>query len=492
MHEFLLFDIVQDELKRENARLLRKDKSIPKQRGLLNTTWDVWRTHRGGERAPAARREYRLANLIAFARARSPFYRDLYSSLPAGIHELQELPPVLKTELMESFDEWVTDPKVTRNGVEAFVRDTDIVGSYYLDEYALWTTSGTTGEPGIFVHDGAALDVYAALGLLRGLNAWVTTGNLWAFLRQGVRAAIVIAAGGHWASDAAKEIIRGIHPWLSERIQTYSVLTPMPEMVNLLNDYQPTILFGYPTALALMARQQMIGELKISPLLVATAAEWLTPGARHQIADAFDCTVRETYAASEFMGIAYTCDHGRLHVNSDWVIMEPVDEAYQPVPPGHASQTVLLTNLANRVQPIIRYDLSDSITVDPDPCPCGNPLPVIQVEGRRDDVLYLQGPNGESVPILPMALATVVEEVPGVTRYQIIQTAPAELSLRIEAPPENLQVGEIVTHRLRDYLETLGLPSIQITESPEPPGRDPVSGKYRLVWSDFESQESQR
>jgi len=279
---------------------------------------------------------------------------------------------------------------------------------------------------------------------------------------------------------------------LSDRIQTYSVLTPLHQMVNSLNEYQPTILIGYPTALTLLANQQVVCGMKIYPLLVITAAEWLTPGARDQIAGAFDCLVRETFAATEFMGIAYSCDHGRLHVNSDWVILEPVDEAYQPVPPGQASQTVLLTNLANRVQPIIRYDLGDSITVDPDPCLCGNPLPDIQVEGRRDEVLYLQTPDGKSVPILPMALATVVEEIPGVTRYQIIQTAPAELSLRIEAPPEKLQVGEVVTRRLREYLGTLGLPSIQITESPEPPSRDPVSGKYRQVWADLRPKDNQR
>jgi len=492
MREFILFDIVQEELERENTRLPRKDKPISGQRGLLTTTWDIWRTRRGGERAITARREHRLENMIAFARAQSPFYEDFYSSLPAGIRDLQDLPPVSKSDLMESFDDWVTDPKVTKAGAEAFVADSDLVGSYYLGQYALWTTSGITGEPAIFVHDGGALNVYAALGLLRGINAWMTPGNLWAFLRQDVRAAIVIAAGGHWASDAVKELVRGLHSSLSNRIHTYSVLTPIPQMVITLNEYQPTILFGYPTALALLAHQQMVGGLRISPLLVATAAEWLTPGARHQIGGAFNCLVRETYAASEFMGIAYSCDHGRLHVNSDWVIMEPVDEAYQPVPPGQASLTVLLTNLANRVQPIIRYDLGDSITVDPDPCPCGNPLPAIQVEGRRDDVLYLQTPDGKSVPILPMALATVVEEVPFVTRYQIIQTAPAELSLRIEAPSENLQVGEIVTQRLREYLGTLGLSAIQIEESSETPTRHPVSGKYRQVWADLGPKDNQR
>ncbi|TET99138.1 MAG: phenylacetate--CoA ligase family protein, partial [Anaerolineales bacterium] len=351
MHEFILFDIFQDELERENARLPHEDKSIPSQHGLLNTLWDIWRARRGGKHALTTRREHRLANLIAFARARSPFYQNLYRQLPAGIHEIQELPPVSKPDLMESFDDWVTDPKVTKTGVDAFVTDTDLVGNYYLDQYALWTTSGTTGEPGVFVHDGDALNIYAALGLLRGINAWMTKGNLWAFLRRDVRVAIVIATGGHWASDAVKELVRGLHPSISDRIHTYSVLTPLHQMVKSLNDYQPTILIGYPTALTLLANQQVVGGLKISPLLVVTAAEWLTPGARDQIAGAFDCLVRETYAATEFMGIAYSCDHGRLHVNSDWVILEPVNEAYQPVPPGQPSQTALLTNLANRVQP---------------------------------------------------------------------------------------------------------------------------------------------
>lgn len=470
----------------------RDDDPTSNQSGFPSTIWDIWRAYRGGEHALVARRENRLASLIAFARARSPFYGDLYSSLPKGIRDLQDLPPVSKPDLMESFDDWVTDPRVTKASAEAFVADTDLVGNYYLDQYALWTTSGTTGEPGIFVHDSGALNVYAALGLLRGIKAWMTTGTLLAFLRRDLRAAIVIATGGHWASDAVKELVRGLNPWLSNRLRTYSVLTPMRQMVNMLCEYQPNFLLGYPTALALLAHQQEVGGHKISPLLVVTAAEWLTPGARDQIAGAFNCLVRETYAASEFMGIAYSCDHGRLHVNNDWVILEPVDEAYQPVPTGQASQTVLLTNLANRVQPIIRYDLGDSITVDPDPCPCGSPLPAIQVEGRQDDVLYLQAPDGESVPILPMALATVVEEVPCVTRYQIIQTAPAELNLRIEASYENLQVGEIVTQRLREYLGALGLPSIQIVGSAEQPTRDPVSGKYCQIWTDLEPKDSQR
>lgn len=58
------------------------------------------------------------------------------------------------------------------------------------------------------------------------------------------------------------------------------------------------------------------------------------------------------------------CRRGRLHVNSDWFILEPIDAAGRPTPPGERSDSVLVTNLANRVQPVIRYDLGDSVVMD--------------------------------------------------------------------------------------------------------------------------------
>jgi phenylacetate-coenzyme A ligase PaaK-like adenylate-forming protein len=176
-------------------------------------------------------------------------------------------------------------------------------------------------------------------------------------------------------------------------------------------------------------------------------------------------------------------------VNADWVILEPVDAHYQPIPPGETSRTALLTNLANRVQPIIRYDLGDSITVSPDPCPCGIALPVIRVEGRQDEILACQGPDGEAVTLPPMALANVVEETPGVRCYQVIQTAPEVLTVRLEAAPgfDGSRVWEKVACRLQDYLSAQGLSSIRVEKAQEPPMRDPVSGKFRNVWAELKT-----
>ncbi len=116
--------------------------------------WDVWRAARGGAPALAARQERRLAGLVGYARRHSPYYRQLYQGLPEQNAALHELPPVAKPELMAHFDAWVADPVVERAGVQAFVAEPERVGQQHLGQYAVWTTSGTTGTPGLFVHDG--------------------------------------------------------------------------------------------------------------------------------------------------------------------------------------------------------------------------------------------------------------------------------------------------------------------------------------------------
>ena len=76
--------------------------------------WDLWRTPRGGPEAISARQQARLAEIVQFARAASPFYRELYSHLPSRPLRLEELPPVTRSELMERFDDWSTDRAVRR------------------------------------------------------------------------------------------------------------------------------------------------------------------------------------------------------------------------------------------------------------------------------------------------------------------------------------------------------------------------------------------
>lgn len=454
---------------------------------LAATFLDAWRLRRGPSALHDARRQARLARLIAFARAHSPFYAALYADLPDAVGDLRILPPVAKRELMERFDEWVTDPGVTRESVDAFVADPARIGELYLGRYVVFATSGTTGMPGIFLQDKDAMTVYAALLAARRLPSLASAGAWRPFLGQGGRTATVITVGGHFTSSVIERLVRRRYPLISGRNKVFSILEPLPELVRSLNAFRPAVVGSYPTALSVLAREQEAGRLAIRPALALTGAEWLSPAARERIAAAFGCPVRDTYAASEFMGIAFDCRHGRLHVNSDWAVLEAVDEEYRPAPPGTASRTTLLTNLANRVQPILRYDLGDSVTMLPSPCPCGSGLPAIQVEGRRDEVLSFSGPGGETVPILPMAIATAVEETPWVRAWQAVQCGPALLALRIEeaAGHDRRQVAEAAAGRVRALLAAQGLAWVTVEATCEPPRRDPVGGKLRQVFADL-------
>jgi phenylacetate-CoA ligase len=453
---------------------------------FLSAAWDLRRAERGGGESVLRRQRSRLAATIAFAKRHCAFYRERYGRIPREVPDILSLPPVTKQELMENFSDWVTDPAVTREEVEAFVSAPDRIGSRYLGRYIVFSTSGTTGRPALFVHDRGAASVYLALAAVRRFLPLLSPRALWSFLRRNCRTATVIATGGHFTSSVIDGLARRVHPFLSRNNRAFSLLLPLPELVEKLNDFRPGVLGTYPTAMAVLAQEREAGALRIDPVLALTGAEWLSPVARERIASAFGCPVRDTYAASEFMGIAFDCGHGRLHVNADWVILEPVDERYRPVPAGRPSHTALLTNLANRVQPILRYDLGDSVTEIPGPCPCGSPLPGIRVEGRRDEVLSLRSASGGTVALLPMALCTVIEEAPGVRSYQLVQAGPALLRLRIEEAPgyDRSGVCDDVAARLRAFLSSQGLASAEVETTEERPARDRAGGKLRQIFVD--------
>jgi phenylacetate-coenzyme A ligase PaaK-like adenylate-forming protein len=449
----------------------------------LRKVLDLRQAQREGEAGLARRREARFASLLAHARGASPFYRDLYRGLPAGPVALGDLPPVNKPALMAAFDGWATDPRITKAGVDAFMADPARIGAPFLGDYFVCTSAGTTGHPGVFVYDRQAVAVCRALTSARITPSWVGLGGMLRMARRGFRWACVVGTGGHYAGAGWIELERRRSRWRSRAYRVFSVQQPLAELVAALETFDPAMVTAYPSALALLAQEQAAGRLHLHPTLVEIGGESTTREANAFAAAAFGCPVHDMYSASEFMTMAFGCTHGWLHVNSDWVLLEPVDEQMRPAPPGQASHTVLLTNLANRVQPLIRYDLGDSIRVRPDACPCGNTLPAIQVVGRRDDVLRLAGRDGQRVAIVPLAIGSVVDGTPGVHRAQIVQTSPTSLRIRIEceAGREKEAVWRAAAANLHAFLAAQGLDHVEVIQAPEPPQQKAPFGKFRQV-----------
>ena len=444
------------------------------------TLADVWLTRGASPAAIAAIAAVRAAEFVRHARQRSPFYRALYRGRRGAEAALSRLPVVDKRALMARFDEWATDRRVTRDAVDAFLADRSRIGARFLGEYAVWKSSGTNGEPGIFVHDEGALATYDAL-VARALDsARLAQGYSWGLLAAGGRAALVSAVTDHYAAAANWRRSYAATSWLPSRL--VSVTAPLREIVGELNAFQPALLASYPSMLALLGTERRAGRLRIAPATLWSGGEPVSPALRAQIERDFGAPLQNEYGASEALSIACECPCGWLHVNADWVVLEPVAADGTPTPAGELSDTVLLTNLANRVQPIIRYDLGDRVLVNPEPCGCGSPLPAIRVEGRGGDVLRFPDSDGRIVELLPLAIETAIEEG-GVDSFQIAQVGARSLRVRLPAgtEPARVAIGQSVVATLGTLLRRHGVSDVDIALDERAPVACPKSGKRKAI-----------
>ncbi len=444
---------------------------------LSSVSMDVIAAQRGTAQGIAQRQQVRLSQLLSAALRDSRLYQELMPQGTDARTPLDQLPVVTRGQLMERFDDWVTDPRLKLDALRAFTADPDRIADPWLGRYMVWESSGTTGQPGIFVQDAQAMAVYDALEALRRsaprpLAHWMDP------LHLSERHAFVGVTGGHFASHVSLRRLRSLNPWLAATTRSFSIQEPTAELVRSLNEFAPTILITYPTVAALLAQEAESGRLRIAPREIWTGGETLGAGVRAYIEQRLGGVLRNSYGASEFLAMGWECAHGQMHLNADWVILEPVDERHRPVPPGEPPCAVLLTNLANTVQPLIRYELGDHVTVHAEPCSCGSPLPVITVCGRQDDPLRMAGREGGTVTLLPLALTTVLEDDAGVFDFHLRQIDGRTLVLRLPLEGEAGQEAMARCRRaLKAFAAVQGLAPIRVRAElgqPVPRGR---SGK---------------
>lgn len=141
---------------------------------------------------------------------------------------------------------------------------------------------------------------------------------------------------------------------------------PLPKIVERLNTFQPQALVAYASMARLLAEEQMAGRLRIAPQAVLSASEVLLEETRQRIVQAWKQQPFNVYAATESAGVASECaHHAGMHLSEDLVITEVVDEEHRPVPPGTFGAKVLVTVLFSRTQPLIRYGMSVSCSLEP-------------------------------------------------------------------------------------------------------------------------------
>ena len=192
------------------------------------------------------------------------------------------------------------------------------------------------------------------------------------------------------------------------------------EMVDYLNKFQPKIICTYVSTIEALAKEQMKGTLRLNLKEVFTGGETLSQKTREHIESVFGCKMRSMYASTEASGIALDCNYGHLHLHNDSLIVEPVDENNNPVPVGEKSHKILITSLYERTVPLIRYEVSDKVTIHNTPCKCGNKSPWVEVEGRSVEPPFIFKNMDGEVAVSTFMLFVKTMGMPNVRKIQLI------------------------------------------------------------------------
>jgi len=360
----------------------------------------------------------RLSRLLFDAARNNPFYsrrlqdvgiewadpilwKDPYRALAA-------LPPVSKLEIRQA-------------GTKA------ITGEQVRPEWLSSSSSGSTGEPFRVYYEPRA----------------------WARLKYAVKLRARRACGVGPTDRLA--ILDTTPPHKSTLIERnlgwsrISVFQPAADLADALASFAPDVVYGLPSALLEAGRALQHRGQKLQLRMLFTSGELLN-GSRAALSSAFEAPVYDIYGTSETKEIAWQCPQGGMHLNTDVVRLEVLDDSGSSVRTGQEGNLVA-TVLVNHAMPLLRYLTGDRGALLSGRCNCGRSSPLLGVvSGRMADMLVLAG--GQRIS--PYALTSALERVRGVLRYQVSQLDPARV--RVRAIAEVAANREVIAQEMRTAL----------------------------------------
>lgn len=379
----------------------------------LNLTW---RRNLASTEAINRYQQRAVLNLLRQARQHSPFYQNLYSGYTvANLQDYAHLPTINKTIMMANFDT-INTAGLRLADVMAFAlaKETahDYTG-YYLDQYVVGLSSGTSGNKGLYLTPKALTRRLPGVFLARG---GVGIRDL------PLRILFILRVFSQGFADIRAPGIE---------LRYLPSMTEIPEILNTYHQMTANILMAPPSVLRQMLPST--SQIRQPPRRIITYAEVLEPEEKARLSQAFRAPVVEIYQASEGQ-IASPCRAGQLHINEDLVYVELYDNDGQPVTrPGQTASHMLVTNLVNTVQPLLRYEMNDIIELGP-PCSCGSHYRVIsRIIGRHDDVLLLRTQTGQIRPVYPDLVSRwIITTDDHIREFLVRQTAPDQLQITID------------------------------------------------------------
>ena len=414
-----------------------------------------------------------LKKLVGFAVRKSPFYRDLYQSKPVDtLEDFRRLPLINKQIMMDHLSQLNTigadKEELIRFALEA--EGSKEIG-YYRDEYVVGMSSGTSGSMGIYLTSKKLTRKLPFVFLARsGIPLSLLPYNILFFLRV--------------HSQAFEDINS---PFI--KLKYMSTMTEISQAIDEINRRRINILMAPPSFLRLVLPQAH--EIKKKPEIILTYAEVLTPEEKGVFRERFGCPVIEIYQASEGQ-MASTCHHGNLHINEDLVYIELCDEQGREVSDTSTIPSkMIVTNLVNRAQPLIRYEMNDLVRLG-EKCPCGSNFRVIrQIIGRSDDILYFTSDGegegeGEIIHVFPDLFARwVITQNPNIREFRVVNNKINQVTVTIDLFREEPEAGSDLKARLLAELSGYKVPSPDIEVVCAPISLPVDKNKYKRFRREF-------
>lgn len=442
----------------------------------IKTIWDLWYLKKNEKKSVveiSALQDTKLKRLLHYAYEHSAYYRNSFEC--AGITAetidstpLSAFPVIDKSVLMSQFEEIVTVPELTQEEIRSFDERETVGGKLFRGRYHIVHSSGSTGMPRYFVYDENAWHSML-LGIVRGALWNMTMPQILKFLARGPRIVYIAATNGRYGGAmAVSDGINGV----GAKQMYLDINTPVEEWIQTIKAFQPNMIIGYPSAVKILAELVCKGSLSLKALRIVTCGEPLGAGLRRYLEDVFGAEVINFYGASESlaMGVESSPQEGII-LFDDMNVIEIQDGV------------MYLTCLYNFAQPLIRYRLSDKMTLRaPDG---GSRYPFTRATGllgRNEDILWFQDGNGRREFLHPLAVEGFC--IQGLCDYQFRQISPDTFEMLAEVPDGTLQesVRREILWQMKAILREKGLEYVQffVRFVPEilP---DPGTGKKRLI-----------
>ena len=400
-----------------------------------------------------AERTARLRELVGVAVERSSWHRGRLGDTDlARLDEdtLRGLPVMTKDDLMGNFDEIVTDHDVRLADANAHIAELD-GDAYFRDELHAVASGGSSGVRGVFVWGWDAWATVQLTALRRALLDRIGDPDLAS--RPPVAMIVAAENATHFTSAVSETFATG-----AVETHRFRIGLPLHEVVAGLNAAGGDNLATYPSMLARLVGEARAGRLQIGPRRIMTMAEPLSEDARRAAEETWQAPVANMWGTSEAGVTAVGCFKGAgMHLTDDLLIVEPVDADGNAVPAGVRSHKVFLTNLFNPLLPLIRYEISDEVTLLDEPCACGSlHRRIADIEGRNDDTfLYRDG-----VSVHPHLFRSILGRAHAVSEYQVKQT-PRGAAIVVCA--DGAVDSESLIHKLEEALAGAGCPEPVVT-----------------------------